>query len=67
MSGIGSILRAVTREKMKATGQSWRRLHRVESLLTLAMGRIRSLGRAGEQVRRKRKAPLAGSGAGAKP
>jgi len=43
VSGIGNILRAVVREKAKADGVTWRRLHRCESILTLAEGRIRAL------------------------
>jgi hypothetical protein len=66
MSGIGSILRSVAREKSKATGMEWRRLHRIESMLTLAMGRIRSMGRHTHQLKKKRANPLHGSGEGTK-
>lgn len=56
MGGIRSLIRAVTREKAKATGITWRRLHRVESLLNLAEGVVRAVPVPGRRKRAPKKA-----------
>jgi len=51
---IAGVVRAVVREKRKATGMEWRRLHRAETLLMLADGKLKPMLR-GEKRKRHRK------------
>jgi hypothetical protein len=52
---IASAVRVVVREKKRAQGMAWRRLHRAETLLMLASGQLRPLERAPRKKRAPRK------------